>query len=167
MSRRRYSVKSRSIKKGNWSHENKGCRGTFGETVVNTLWQAGSIVVPAINTQGVRTVGNWSITVPVSTSSGALNNEWYWALVYVPQGTNPNTLFATTGDTNGSLYEPNQYVIACGISDDGAGPIRIRSRIMRKLHSGDSVSLIVGSKNSLDPTQTVLNALVSYSVKYN
>ena len=119
------------------------------------------------STQGVRTVGNWSITVPVSTSPSGLNNEWYWALIYVPQGSTANNLFATTGDTNGSLYEPNQYVIACGISDANAGPIRIRSRIMRKLHSGDFVSLIVGTKNSQDPASAVLNALVSYSVKYN
>ena len=159
---RKYSVKSRYYKKSNWGHENKGCLITVPDTATNGLYQNGSVVVPASTIQGVRTVGNWNITVPCALTGGSVA---YWALVYVPQGTNPNTLFATTGSLEGSMYEPNQFVIASGISDPDAGPIRIRSRIMRKLNSGDQVSLIIGTVSS--STSNAFRALVSYSVKYN
>ena len=163
MARRRYrrSLKGRS----NYSHENKGCLATFGETAVNGLYQAGSIIVPPSTTQGIRTVGNWSITIPVTISATNASNELYWALVYVPQGQSANNLFATTGSIEGSLYEPNQYVLASGISDGSAGPIRIRSRMSRKLHSGDFISLIVGGTGY--SSSSPLRALVSYSIKYN
>ena len=64
----------------------------FGNSTVNTFYQAGSIVVPSVTTQGSRTVGNFSITVPVPNDL-----QYVWALVYVPQGTSANNLFATTG----------------------------------------------------------------------
>ena len=154
----------KSVGKSNWSHENKGCQSAFGGDLINGLYQAGSIVVPASTNQGTRTVGNWSITVPVTTAGSS--NEFYWALVYVPQGETAKNLFATTGTLEGSLYEPNQYVIASGISDGNAGPIRIRSRMLRKLHSNDFISLIVGT-DSTQVASTPMRALVSYSIKYN
>lgn len=155
--RTRRSIKARS----NYSRENKGCFAAFGSEATNGLYQAGSVIVPAVTTQGIRTVGNWNITVPVTLSSA---NEYYWALVYVPQGQTANALFATTGSTEGSLYEPNQYVLASGISDANAGPIRVRTNMKRKLHSGDFISLVIGMSNS---NVTTFRALVSYSVKYN
>ena len=53
---RKVSVKSRYFKKANWSHENKGCNVEFSSSLVNTLYQGGSIVVPAVTGQGTRTV---------------------------------------------------------------------------------------------------------------
>jgi len=159
---RKYSVKSRYYKKSNWSHENKGCNFDVPATQTNGLYQNGSVIVPAINTQGIRTVGNWNITVPCALTT---NGVAYWALVFVPQGTSPNALFSTTGTLEGSLYEPNQFVIASGISESDAGPIRIRSKIMRKLNSGDQISLIIGTPTS--GSSNALRALVSYSIKYN
>ena len=159
----RVSVK-RTRTKSRWSHENKGCLVTSGQTLVNGLYQSGSIVVPSIAAQGTRTVGRFDITVPVPANQNAA--EIFWALVYVPQGTSASSLFATTGSVEGSLYEPNQYVIASGISDNSAGPIRIRSRYMRILHSGDFVSLIIGSTFQIG-TDIPIRALVSYNVKYN
>ena len=164
MVRKFVSVKSRSYKKANWSHENKGCNVELSSSLINTLYQGGSIIVPAVTGQGTRTVGNWSITVPVASTAAV---ELFWALVYVPQGTNANNLFATTGSVEGSLYEPNQYVLASGISDNSSGPIRIRSRMLRKLHSGDFISLIIGSTSGTAIAGTVSKALVSYSIKYN
>ena len=161
MARRRYrrSLKSRS----NYSHENKGVTAVFGSTFVNELIQAGAIIVPAVTTQGTRTVSNFTITIPVD---GTRAGEIFWALVYVPQGETAKNLFATTGSIEGSLYEPNQYVLASGISDNAAGPIRIRTRMSRKLHSGDFISLIAGSPQSTFNGEN-LRALVSYSIKYN
>lgn len=166
MPRRSYRKSVKVTAKSNWSHENKGCLMTPAtENPVNGLYQSGSVVVPSIATQGTRTVGRFSITVPAPLASSA-QNEIYWALVYVPQGTNANNLFAVSGTPEGSLYEPNQYVMASGITDGTAGPIRIRSNIMRKLHSGDFISLIIGTIVAQSTTNQC-RALVSYSVKYN
>ena len=161
----RKSVKSRYYKKNNWSHENKGCLITAGSELVNGLFQGGSNIVPATTVQGTRTVGNFDITVPTPFNSSSGVSEVYWALVYCPQGETVKSLFATDGTPEGSLYEPNQYVLASGISDSSAGPIRIRSRMHRKLQSGDFISLIIGTTVQSSTTQT--RALVSYSVKYN
>ena len=159
MARRRYrrSLKSRST----YSHENKGFAGSYGTTLVNTFYQGGAVIVPATTTQGTRTVGNWTITVPVPSTAG---QDIFWALVYVPQGETAKELFATTGTGEGSLYEPNQYVLASGVSDGSAGPIRIRSSIKRKLHSGDFVSLILAQNQTQGAN---FRGLVSYSIKYN
>ena len=162
MARKHYSIKS--YKKSNWSHENKGVFFTIDPaTSVNGLYQGGSNIVPATTSQGIRTVGNFTITVPVS---GAQTVEFYWALIYVPQGQTANPMFANGGTLDSSLYEPNQYVLASGISDSTAGPIRIRSRMMRKLHSGDFISLLIGTPGVITNT-TPFRALVSYSIKYN
>ena len=164
MPRRFYRKSVKVTGRSNWSHENKGCAGTIAEQAVNGLYQGGAIVVPSITTQGTRTVGNFTITVPFIGTPTATDSEIYWALVYIPQGESAKNLFATTGSVEGSLYEPNQYVMASGISDAQAGPIRIRSRIMRKLHSGDFISLVIGMTNS---NVASFKALVSYSIKYN
>lgn len=146
----------------NWSHENKGAVVTFSSTVSNGLYQGSAVIVPSSTDQGTRTAGNFSITVPVAGNGG----EYFWALVYVPANTTTYNLFATAGSPNGSLYEPNQFVIASGLSDSNAGPIRIFSRMKRKLHSGDNIQLVIGSTSS--PGQELNGrALVSYSIKYN
>ena len=161
----RVNVKTRKTR-SRWSHENKGCVTALATEVTNGLYQSGSVIVPPSAAQGTRTVGRFDITVPSPVVDATVSGETYWALVYVPQGTTANALFATSGTPDGSLYEPNQYVIASGISDNNAGPIRIRSRYMRILHSGDFVSLIVGTVTA--PTAKTANrALVSYNVKYN
>ena len=62
----------------------------------------------------------------------------------MPEGYRPNTLFASSG-LEGSVYEPNQFVLNCGYVDPTAGPIRIASRISKNLQSGDSIQLICAS----------------------
>ena len=161
MVRKYRSVKYRQFSKANWSHENKGFSGAYGSALVNTFYQGGSVIVPATTTQGTRTVGNWTITVPVPSNAA---QDIYWALVYVPQGEAAKELFATTGSGDGSLYEPNQYVLASGVSDGSAGPIRIRSSMKRKLHSGDFISLILAQNQTSGAN---FRGLVSYSIKYN
>ena len=41
------------------------------------------------------------------------------------------------------MYEPNQFVMNCGIVDPTAGPIRFGSPISRNLNDGDAIYLIV------------------------
>ena len=41
------------------------------------------------------------------------------------------------------MYEPNQFVMNCGIVDPTAGPIRFSSPISRNLNDGDAIVLLV------------------------
>jgi len=41
------------------------------------------------------------------------------------------------------MYEPNQYVMNCGVVDPNAGPTRFSSRISRNLNSGDRLYLVL------------------------
>ena len=74
-----------------------------------------------------------NLTQVVAGGSSAESNL-FWALVYVPQGTTAGSLnIATAGATPSSMYEPNQFVMNCGVIDPTAGPIRIYSPISRNL----------------------------------
>ena len=152
--------KIRNIKtRARWSRENTTIRVNSAAQEFATF---GTNIVPASSTQGMRTVGNFTITLTAATTSsnGDGTGPVYWALVYVPQGQTTASLNVNDG---ASLYEPNQYVIACGVNDPTAGPIRIRTRMMRKLNSGDFVSLLMSSGQK---SFTYIGT-VSYSVKYN
>ena len=81
-----------------------------------------------------------NLTQVVAGGSSAESNL-FWALVYVPQGTTAGSLnIATAGATPSSMYEPNQFVMNCGVIDPTAGPIRIYSPISRNLNDGDKIS---------------------------
>ena len=105
----------------------------------NSSGDAGQSVVPASTTQGMRKVKH--LTVSLASNASSAPYPLWWALVYVPQGTTANTLQIDAG----SLYEPNQYVMACGVFDFDGGPLRVHSRLSRNLNSGDSIAFIVHS----------------------
>ena len=88
-----------------------------------------------------RTVKNITISMSVPIS-------FRWAIVYVPEGTTVGQLKQrAVGQIPGaeivSLYEPNQFVMAAGTYDSGAGPNRIFCPLARKLNSNDKISLII------------------------
>ena len=89
-------------------------------------------IVPATTTEGMRKVKHLTcnLTQVVTGGSGGAESNLFWALVYVPQGTTAGALnVATAGATPSSMYEPNQFVMNCGVIDPTAGPIRIYSPI--------------------------------------
>ena len=57
------------------------------------------------------------------------------------------------------MYEPNQFVMNCGVFDFSGGPLRITSPVSRNLNSGDSIALIMSNPGSAATT-------ISYVVKY-
>ena len=127
-----------------------------GELVIPENSQdANVVVVPPADLQGMRKVKH--ITISLTGPYGASNNAGivYWALVFVPAGYNPNTL---TIDGQ-AMYEPNQFVMNCGVNDTDAGPIRIHSPVSRNLNSGDKVLLIVKA-----PSNAVYKYVVRYAV---
>ena len=125
-------------------------------------------IVPATTTEGMRKVKHLTcnLTQVVAGGSSAESNL-FWALVYVPQGTTAGSLnIATAGATPSSMYEPNQFVMNCGVIDPTAGPIRIYSPISRNLNDGDKISLLI--RPTLDGVATIVFsvcAMLSLSIK--
>ena len=123
---------------------------------INGYYQTAIGIVPPTATQGMRKVKHVRISLS-STLQG--EDSWEdigWALVYVPEGYQPNTL---DGRNEHSLYEPNQFVMASGFNDPRAGPIRITSPISRNLNSGDQIVLVVGTTQA-----TTVAGLVEYAI---
>ena len=89
-------------------------------------------IVPASEIEGMRKVKHLTVSLATEVDQGA----FYWAIVYVPHGTtasnlNVNIVTGTTG-----MYEPNQFVMNCGVIDPSAGPIRFTSPVSRNLNDG-------------------------------
>lgn len=110
-------------------------------TVENTDIGNSIDVVPATAIQGMRKVKHMQVSVVLQhgseASSLAGGAPILWALVYVPAGQNEVKIPARSQ----SIYEPNQFVIASGIADADAGPIRINTPLARNLNSGDKICL--------------------------
>ena len=123
---------------------------TAGTIQTNAESNGGVTVVQPSTTQGMRKVKHITISMAQNGSGQGV----YWALVYVPAGTQANMIHID--DT--SMYEPNQFVMNCGIFDVDAGPMRITSPISRNLNSGDSIALILHS--------TTPNTVYAYVVRY-
>ena len=137
-------------------------RQLFNAVLTSAANSGTTVVVPASTEQGKRKVKNFSIQF-VSDSTGTVNNV-VWALVYVPEGYNPNALERTVG----SLYEPNQNVIAAGIINDlTSATNRVFTPMSRNLNSGDRIYLLLSTSPSLAPTNPViLSFLVTYAISY-
>ncbi|WP_188308453.1 hypothetical protein [Streptomyces sp. CBMA123] len=148
MARRSFSRKG--SKRVKYSVENVGVSVTMPEEIVNGIHQNGQTIIPATDVQGVRAIKHLTVTL-THPGDGDYQYEFYWALVFVPQGYQANALFPYFSESQlqGSLYEPNQFVMACGYNDPSAGPIRIRSNVSRNLQSGDSVALVIGAKGQV------------------
>jgi len=136
-----------------YSRDKYSVEQSAGEISTGEGTDANIIVVPAADLQGMRKVKHITISMSGSYGGSTAAGNFYWALVYVPAGTSPNTL--TTTGTN--LYEPNQFVMNCGICDTDAGPIRIGSPVSRNLNSGDSIVLVIKAPQ---------NALYKYVVRF-
>ena len=75
--------------------------------------------------------------------TAATDAQMYWALVYVPQATAPGPIQVSTSATTPGMYEPNQFVMNCGVVDGNAGPIRFTSPLARNLNDGDAIYLLI------------------------
>ena len=115
-------------------------------------------IVPGTDVEGMRKIKHLTVSVASETNNGA----FYWALVYVPQGTTPGNLTVNiiTGTTG--MYEPNQFVMNCGVVDPEAGPIRFTSPVSRNLNDGDAIYLLVKNTNVDGPI--TYNAVVRYAI---
>ena len=116
-------------------------------------------VVPATTIEGMRKVKHLTVNATVQGES----DSFYWALVYVPQGTVPGAINFVTTTSSPGMYEPNQFVMNCGVVDGTAGPIRFSSPIGRNLNDGDSIYLVVRPYTT-GGTNITINAVVRYAI---
>jgi len=166
MAYRRRQYRRSAVQRDKYSVEQTGFSlATASFNQQNGLYQAAVEVVPPDAAQGMRKVKHLTVSVTTTPSTNQ-DTEFYWALVFVPEGYSPNALFATTGTTSGAMYNPNQFVMNAGVVDPGAGPIRFRSPVSRNLNSGDAVYLVLGLVEQPNPSLTapVVYGVVRYAV---
>jgi len=126
---------------------------------LTTSSQTKILVVPSTGVEGMRKCKHFELTF----SAQNLDNVVYYALVYVPQGYEPNSLVLPGAENPTTLYEPNQYVLSSGVLDFSGGPLRIRSPLSRNLNSGDAIALVLATATSEGTTS---NPHMYGSVKY-
>jgi len=104
-------------------------------------------IVPGSDVEGMRKIKHLTVSLTTEQDLGA----FYWAIVYVPQGTAPADInVGSTGLT--PMYEPNQFVMNCGVVEANAGPIRFHSPISRNLNDGDAIYLLVKNTKAAEGT---------------
>ena len=90
MVKRSYS--RRGSKRVKYSVENVGVNFALPAEITNGLRQNGQTIIPATDVQGVRAIKHLTVSLSQGTD-GAGEQEFYWALVFVPQGYQANALF--------------------------------------------------------------------------
>lgn len=121
-----------------------------GDATHATNHQYAAMMVPPSDTEGMRKVKHLTLTF----SNGAASEEnipLLYALVFVPSGYVANKIQYPAGGNATNLYDPNQFVMSCGVLDFSGGPLRIRTPLARNLNSGDSIWLVLaGIPDSAD-----------------
>lgn len=155
-----------------YSNETMSCTISLdnnGETGTHT--QSPVSVVPVTTVLGTRKLKNFLLQImPLYTKIGedvqnAANIAW--ALVFVPEGTDPSRIAMGAGQTT-SFYEPNQNVIMSGVADSSR-VYQFRSRLARNLNAGDQVALILydlTSKPDDEDVSTGVAFTLNYAIGY-
>ena len=147
---RRPYKRARYGKRDKYSVQQKAFNTTLGAGAT-----VGAVIVPPTNVEGMRKVKHITVNVTGAGQSGGEGSVLWWAIVYLPQG----TTLGTINIDGTAMYEPNQFVMNCGIADSTAGPIRFSSPISRNLNDGDSIVLAVRSQ-----VAQVLNGVIRYAI---
>ena len=116
-----------------------------------------SILAPT-DIQGMRKAKHFTLSFASSDSV----TKFYYALVFVPQGYEPQRINIPFGNYAIPAYDANQFVISQGILDFDGGPLRIKSPLSRNLNSGDSVYLLLATYEQ--EATTFVQASVQYAI---
>lgn len=112
--------------------------------------QYAATMVPPTDLEGMRKVKHLTLSFSNGTASED-NVPLLYALVFVPSGYAANKISVPAGGHATNLYDPNQFVMSCGVLDFSGGPCRIRTPLSRNLNSGDSIWLVLaGIPDSAD-----------------
>ena len=161
--RRRYAL-TRPVKTAKYSNE------TFAaiqqvDTTSSADWFV--LLSSASPVLGTRKAKNFTLTLVTSSPV-----PFFFALVYVPEGTNPSGLNAgSTVEQNvlisASLYEPNQNVIMSGSFGGPNSTVeRYKTRLARNLNSGDSIFLVFHNLVPGDSASENVAVQCNYAISY-
>lgn len=127
-------------------------------------------IIPSTTVAGKRKAGKFTISLSLE---GKKDSIIYWALVYVTDQVDMPNWVTPTGE---QLYKPSSAVLASGMNDTNAGPVRIYSPLFKNLNSADRIFLImsvapaVGDGMTEDEevtAGTTVKGLVRYAICYN
>lgn len=143
----RYTRRVKTVKYSNETYNYAGLY-TVQNAGVKNNWS--ETLISAIDTQGVRKCKNFELSLTGTPFTNAQNQiahaPMFFALVYVPQGTEPSQINIGNPDACASLYEPNQNVIMSGVwPSDLTAPFVKKTRLARNLNSGDRIVLVMSS----------------------
>lgn len=133
-----------------------------GGTLIAPSRQFKVPILPSSDMQGMRKVKHLTFSITNGEWTTTETGPLLYAIVYVPQGYNPQDINYPAPDSAVPLYDANQYVMSSGALDFGGGPLRIRSPLSRNLNSGDSIYLIL----ALPQYETEKESLFTIEVKY-
>lgn len=125
----------------------------------STIYYVNKTIVSASTVGGTRKVKRFVLNMALPPTSNLL---FWWALVYVPEGTEPSKPSLT-----GEGYQPSQFVIAQGMLASSS-PVRINSPMSRNLNQNDQVMLVIWHDfGSGGATEVGLGAFIQYALCYN
>lgn len=173
--RHRYTV-ARPLKTTKYSSEtycsqlniqnNAGAQGSHGQFVLPVLPNAIGGVL------GTRKCKNFTLRLCAEqTLYDDQQNQTFdrarvaFALVFVPEGTNPSHIQFGAGNQAASLYEPNQNVILTGIIDSNQ-TYSFKTRLARNLNAGDTIALVLGDLTAIETAGDSTNTPVTMSCNY-
>jgi len=116
-------------------------------------------ILPPTDLQGMRKVKHFTLTF----TSTVEVQPYYYALVFVPAGYEPQRVNLPNEGFAIDAYDANQFVISQGVLDFSGGPLRIRSPLSRNINSGDSIYLILAT---YDGVESAILASIKYAVTW-
>lgn len=153
----RYSRRLKTVK-----YSNETMSATAEMTTGNAL-----VMVAATTVQGMRKCKNFELKINMESVEAAPEaNTICYALVYVPENTDPNDLvYGTTNAAN--LYQPSQNIIMSGFAKPGLNYVNInRTRLARNLNSGDSIQLLIKPTRAVTSGKYLVNATLNFAITY-
>ena len=159
---RRYRRYFRNYKLTKYSNETHSTAATNTWLSNTTYWTE---CIPDTSVLGTRKVKNFSLSLSLLSAEDV---PIFWALVYVPEGTESSQLnFGNQGAeviTTTSMYEPNQNVIMQGVLDNKQS-YKFRTPLARNLNSGDTVQFVFRPVSNFSGSSTLaltLNFALAY-----
>lgn len=164
---------TRRVKTVKYSNETFNFQDALSVITPSVKTNAFSTVISAIDQQGVRKCKNFELTltgtpfVPTTADQPQQAVPLFWALVYVPQGTEPSQINIGSYEAPASLYEPNQNVIMSGVwPADLTAPYVKRTRLARNLNSGDSIAFVLAIPPFRDDDTVKFNKSIAMTLNY-
>ena len=114
----------------------------------------------------------WELSSPIHADSGVSNSYLNWAIVLVKEGNSPNALPSGVQTVAGSLYNPEQNVLASGsgtLAPNVTGNYntvwRGSTKTMRKMQVGDELFILYNIGATTNITDAVFGGTVQFFCK--